>query len=627
MIKKIFIFILSFQVLNLFSQDVFYYYNKGKEASFNENYNEAIFYFKKSLEINKNFVEPLIELAKIFYELENYDYAYDYINQALKLSTKKDELTIFAADIELKLGRYDIAEKKYKDILAKDPLNLKAYNGLANLYLLTGRNSLAKKSLDEILKTDQNNWLAISMMAKYYELYDKKKAETYYIMNIERNSLNPESYSQYSIYKFNNNDILGAVDNIEMALKISDKIKYKKLYAKYLLFLNRGDEALSLYKEILSKEGEINYLNYYHLAIAYYILNDYEKAINSLKKALGLRDDDEISLYFLSTILVNKFSTDNKEREKIANLFFEKASLAKNESLFDLYINFLKQAIRLFPKIITPRLELADYYKSLKLYERYINELEVASKYTDDIKLHDRIKIEKNSIIYKLGDDWGINQYDIRSPFYSIPLFINKNIENPHYNFERIYGMVLTLISYEKQKYEVILFDEKDYSVSEKLKIAKENNSPFYLDLTLLEGNNFVNVNLKLYNAHNFELLKEYNNYQAGNNRIVMTAINILKKVDNDIPFKAEIIKISKDRAIINAGKRSGLKLKDSFIILKNKNYPIEFKRGSYIYTSDDIKGKGIIVKLDENIAEIKISEQNEYFKDVDVNDIVIFTK
>jgi len=187
--------------------------------------------------------------------------------------------------------------------------------------------------------------------------------------------------------------------------------------------------------------------------------------------------------------------------------------------------------------------------------------------------------------------------------------------------------MVLTLISYEKQKYEVILFDEKDYSVSEKLKIAKENNSPFYLDLTLLEGNNFVNVNLKLYNAHNFELLKEYNNYQAGNNRIVMTAINILKKVDNDIPFKAEIIKISKDRAIINAGKRSGLKLKDSFIILKNKNYPIEFKRGSYIYTSDDIKGKGIIVKLDENIAEIKISEQNEYFKDVDVNDIVIFTK
>lgn len=624
--KKLFLFILIFQITNIFSQDVFYYYNKGKESYFKEDYDEAIFYFKKSLEINKNFIEPLIELAKIFYEIENYDYAYDYINQALKLSTKKDELTIFSADIELKLGRYEIAEKKYKEILSKDPLNLNAYNGLANLYLLTGRYSLAKKSLDEILKTDKNNFFAISMMAKYYEKYDKKKAENYYIMNIERNSLNPESYKEYSIYKFNNNDIIGAVDNIETSLKISNKIKYKKLYAKYLLFLNRGDEALSLYREILSKEGEINYLNYYHLAIAYYLINDYEKAINSLKKSLGLRDDDEISLYFLSNIVVNKINTDHNERKRLGNLFFDKAIEAKKESLFDLYINFLKQSIRVYPKIVNSRIELAEYYKSLKLYERYINELEIASKYSDDIKLQDRIKIEKNSIIYKLGDDWGINQYDVKSPFYSIPLFINKNIENPHYNFEKIYGLVLTLISYEKQKYEVMLFDEKEYSVNEKLKIAKEKNSPFYLDLSLQEGNNFVNVNLKLYNSNNFELLKEYNNYQSGNNRIIMTSINILKKLDNDIPFKAEIIKISKDRAIINAGKRSGLKLKDSFVILKNKNYLIEFKRGSLLYNSEDIKGRGIIVKLDENIAEIKF-EDNKYFKDVDINDIVIFTK
>ncbi|HQJ05685.1 MAG TPA: tetratricopeptide repeat protein, partial [Spirochaetota bacterium] len=274
-------------------------YLKGKESHFNGKYEEAIFYFKESLSLNPNYAEPLLELAKIYDELELYDYSYDYLTKAAFLTNNTD-MTIYLADIETKLGRYDTAEKKYKDILSRNPLEIRASNGLANIYLRTNRKILAKKSLDEILKKDHKNFSALSKLAEYYEDIDLNKAESYYVANVENNSLNPDSYLEYSIFCFNNGMIIKAIDNVKTAVTISDKSIYKKYYAKYLLFMNRGDEALKLFKEILKNEGEVNYLSYYHLAYCYYLLSDFDNAKLSIKRATGLRGDDETSQYFLN---------------------------------------------------------------------------------------------------------------------------------------------------------------------------------------------------------------------------------------------------------------------------------------------------------------------------------------
>ena len=113
---------------------------------------------------------------------------------------------------------------------------------------------------------------------------------------------------------------------------------------------------------------------------------------------------------------------------------------------------------------------------------------------------------------------------------------------------------------------------------------------------------------------------------KSGNNKLVNVAYNIHKKLNKDILFKAHILKISRDRALINAGRQSGVKLKDNLIILRKKDYPIEFLRTDFIYTKDDIKGSGIVMKVDENISEIKFID-DDFFKDVDIDDIVIYKK
>ncbi|HOV13638.1 MAG TPA: tetratricopeptide repeat protein, partial [Spirochaetota bacterium] len=572
-----------------------------------------------------NYIEALLELSRVYYTIGNNDYAFQYINKALKIAPLNDDLLIFSANIDTNLKKYDNAEEKYKRVLKKNPLNLDAQNGLANLYLITKRFILAKKSLEDILKTDKTNFNALSLLAAFYEITDKSKAENYYIMNIENNSLNPESYFLYSVFNFNNGNITKAVDNVLTAIKIKDTPKYKKYYANYQLFLNKGDNALKVFRELL-KDGENNFLNYYHLGFSYYLISDFENAKSSFNKTLGLREDDEISSYFLNQLLINKYDVDDSDRKNRSEYFYNLAIKSKKESAFDLYVFFLKESLRLYPKNTKSRLEVAEYYKSQNFKERYIRELRVAKKYSDDIDLKDRLDIEEKSISYKLGDDWGVDQYNIENDIFYIPLFVNQEINNIHYNFEKIYGRVMCLLSYEKQKYEINIYDEKNYTVMEKMNISKDKKSPFYLELTAKEMINSVDISLKLKNSYNNEIIREYDTYQLGNNKIILSANTLLRKVDNDIPFKARIIKIANNKAIINAGRRSGIKLKDAFYILSNKEYLIEMKRSNFIYTQNDIKGTGIAVKIDENISEINYKD-NGFFKDIDVDDIVVIYK
>ncbi len=623
--KYYFIIIILLFNLFLYSQSAIDLYKKGKEAFFYEDYYSAIDYLKKSLELNPNYVDPMLELAYLYYEIENYDYAYNYINSALKLSTNTDKLTIFSAGIETELGMYNLAEKKYKQVLQTDPINIDAQNGLAKLYIKTNKFILAKKTLDNVLKSDPNNFESIYLTAKYYQSINLAKSEDYYLMNIQKNSLNADSYFYYSIFNFDKKDIRKAIENIQTALNLKEKLKYKKYYGKYLLFINNGQAAVDVFREIIKKEKN-NYLNYYFLATAYYMISDNESSIRSLKIALNFREDDEVSEFFLNNIFIDNYEVDNKYRIDRAYYFYLKALKAKKESQFDLYVYYLKEAIRLYPKTVKPRIELAEYFLLLKLPERYINELKVAYKYSNDQAISDRLKIEKKRITYKLGDNWNIDQYKVKNDIFNIPIFINKNIHNNHYNIESIFLKIFKNIFSHDRRYEINIFDNKQYKTNEKMTISKNNDSPFYLDLNINENETAVDISIKLFNSVNSELIKEYKINKNGNTKLLSSAFNIHNRLNNDIIFKSHIIKISKDRAIINAGRQSGIKLKDVFVILKNKEYNLEFDRATFFYNSNDIKGYGIVVKVDENIAELVIKDNN-FTKDIDVDDIIIYKK
>lgn len=622
-IKKIFFvcFLIVIRTI-LFPQSALELYKQAQTEYFNENYKDAIYYLKLSLEKNPNYIDALIQLSKIYLEIENYEYAYTIINKALNLYPSNDYITLLAANTETMLGIYGSAEKKYQALLNKNPLNIEAYNGLITLYFKTDKKILAKKNLDKILSTAPENFEAINLMAKYYENIDINRADYFYQKNLEKNSLNPDSYFYYSIFKFNNNETIAALENIKRALEIKDRLIYKKYYGKYLLQVKQGDTAINVFREILKKTNDA--IDFYNIALAYNIISNYEKVLESLKRAINLRNDDEIAGYLLNATLINNYQTDDQNRIDRSNYTYSEAIKAKKESQFALYLFLLKEAISLYPKNSTAREELAEYFLLSNLPERYIKELEVAARYSNNQSLLDKLSIEKRRISYRLGDDWNINQYNVEYDTFIIPLFTKENINNYHYEVEKTIAYITKNLYRSSHKFEAKPYIDKNYNNPEKSKIASELFSQFYIDLYVNESSNIVDIKAELINANNYQNIKTYKTTKQGNNKIVLAISSIIEEINKDIVFKAHIVKMNKNKAIINAGRNKNIKLKDEFIILKKKNYQVEFASSKYLYSSSDVKGIGKVIKVDENISEIEI-KTDDFFNDIDIGDIVIY--
>ncbi|MBQ2124997.1 MAG: hypothetical protein II196_04305, partial [Spirochaetales bacterium] len=305
---------------------------------------------------------------------------------------------------------------------------------------------------------------------------------------------------------------------------------------------------------------------------------------------------------------------------------YQTAMENKKTAFYDKYLYSLRRAIMLNPYNVNARLELVEYYSSNNYPERSLRELILAGDFSPSKEIEDKITMESRNASFRLGKDWKINQYNVGNEVYFIPLFINQEISNSHYKAEEMYAAYLKELSSDKYIYEIVPYVDRKYSVAEKMEITKKipNFMPYFVDLTVSEEDISIGAVLTLKNAMNGEVIKEFRTYQTGNDRVISTASSLLVQMDSVIPFRAALIKISGDRAIINAGRRSGVKLKDTYRIVKNQKYPLQMGTEKLLIDKHCIKGNAIVVKVDENIAEIKFKD-SDFFRDIDVGDFVVF--
>jgi len=145
-----------------------------------------------------------------------------------------------------------------------------------------------------------------------------------------------------------------------------------------LFYEGKYTDALSIYYKLLSLDLN-NSLNYYNIALAYEMINEYELAVSYYKKSIRIDNTnirsmnnlariyiDEIKDYNIAEIYLNQAIQIEPKDAEAYNLFGN-ISMLKND--FDLGLKYFKKSIFLDKDYFKNYYDIAVCYFALKEFE------------------------------------------------------------------------------------------------------------------------------------------------------------------------------------------------------------------------------------------------------------------
>ena len=308
------------------------YFTLGDISSLRNNYSDAINYYIKGLELDKNEYYQ-VQLVEVYGRVHMYDYKIDILHELLN-ENKDSNMTHYwegylgstyneIADDKKAIEHLEKAIELYKkDNLSDTKFELMIYRDLSRAYYLNGEYKTSLSHIDT----------AINIQINYYkeDLYSLadlyiQKSDSYSMLGLFKESKELTS-NALDIRKkvFGNDSIAVAMTLVSLAriiswqgnnkeainisldaLKIYDNQKIKSPLNLSMCYHNIGyynvqlynaDEAikyikksLDINKKIYTKDNNYIASNYTYLGAAYSIKRDYQTAIDYLKKALSIR--------------------------------------------------------------------------------------------------------------------------------------------------------------------------------------------------------------------------------------------------------------------------------------------------------------------------------------------------
>ena len=153
-----------------------YYFTAIKQKSL-ENFDEAIKYFEKCINLNKEQAAPYYEISKIYLLNNKLKESYIYSKQAYQLEKSNKWYSQFYAEILFNMQDYFESAKIYKSLIEQDKENEDYYLELARVYLFENNLRLAIKTYDDLEnRKGLNHYTSTQKHKVYLELKDFNKA-------------------------------------------------------------------------------------------------------------------------------------------------------------------------------------------------------------------------------------------------------------------------------------------------------------------------------------------------------------------------------------------------------------------------------------------------------------------
>ena len=348
--------------------------------------------FLKSIELNKNFIDPYKNLFQLDLKAQDFKSAIKNSKKILELDIQKNPISYF----NLALA-YDL-DKNYKKAIdlykTAETLNFKEkkilFNNIAKCFLGLNKIKDAKSYYLKALKIDENDKVIINnLLILYLRLGEKDQVEYFY----------------------------------NKAKKIDDHyIEFKLNESDYLLSKDKVEKAIEVLKLIITNSK--NYVSYTKLAKIYLTINNSKKAIETLDEALSIYPNMK-DLKFSRGLLYLMEGDFEKGWE-----FYEYRDSMVKDNKFENIKSWQGQNIKDSQILVTCEQGMGDILQ----FSKFLTNLSPICKKIDFL-LHDKLlpifkKKEKNINICKI-DEVLKNKYDYKVSLGSLnKYFFKEKISN-----------------------------------------------------------------------------------------------------------------------------------------------------------------------------------------------------
>jgi tetratricopeptide (TPR) repeat protein len=269
--------------------------------------------------------ELLFGLTDLYNQSNNYDKAISTLNRIEEKTGKDEELSMEKFRIYLQIQDDKKAFKEMESLTEEYPLDMRYLTILGDVYLQNGKKEEAFNTYQKVLSIEPDNYAALYSLVDFYEQTGQKEKHKALVDSLLLNSKAPEGMKADMIRQFvitpteqqDTTKLIALFDQI-MEQNIDD-VQIPTLYARYLLSIDREDEAATVLKTVLQldpndtktrtallgyavrKEDNEEIINlcepgievapqiieyYYYLGVAYVQKGQWNEALETYQKAL-----------------------------------------------------------------------------------------------------------------------------------------------------------------------------------------------------------------------------------------------------------------------------------------------------------------------------------------------------
>ena len=358
-------------------------------------------------------------LGKIQYEKENYQIAIDYLNKYINVEKNNSEAYYIRAKSKFRIKKYNESISDFLNLKAKIYLDANLY--LARAYAVKNNEKEAvlylKKYLNQKSKLPEEQILAYSEFG-YIDycnewsnlwnenLYSKKEilllkakqeleianyqlAETYLNNYVLKYKANPEVFylkAKLSVLRANNKD---AILYINKAIDLKTDVNYVIIKAEAEYGLKKYKKSLKSFNKAYSIDS-LNLQILYGRALVYSALNMNDKAESEIKKYLSYLPNDAKGLEGYAKIMLesedylSSINTYGKLIEKYpaeAKYLKERANAYMVTHTYKYAIKDYSMSLDLYPKDAEIYFQRANAYFKLDQVKRACSDWKRAQKY------------------------------------------------------------------------------------------------------------------------------------------------------------------------------------------------------------------------------------------------------